>query len=202
MGFQPHETFRLLFRLAVADAQQRDDRRDIHHGHGIGILGAQLAGGDQAAEDPGVIGHHPLHIPPGVQRGQLRRAELLDGHHPAEAADSLIVEGVLEYLPHLFKQCVLGDLREYRDILGGILHMDVDPVGIPLVLKGGLLHDGVKDRLLAGKVVVKGRCFNTDGFGDLTYADGIISPGGEQLQRLFYDPFSGVLLLHDASKTN
>ena len=51
MGFQPFKAFLLLFRLAVTDTDQCDDRRHIQQRQRIGILVPDLTGGDQIAED-------------------------------------------------------------------------------------------------------------------------------------------------------
>ena len=72
MGFQPFKAFLLLFRLAVTDTDQCDDRRHIQQRQRIGIFVLDLTGGDQAAEDTGMVGDNTLHIALGVQRRQLR----------------------------------------------------------------------------------------------------------------------------------
>ena len=147
-----------------------------------------------------MIRRHPLHIAVGVQLRQLRRAELLVGHHPPETADGLVVQGVVEDLPHLVQQRVLRDLREHGDVPGRVLHMDVDAPGVRLVLRRRGVHDALEDRLLAGEMVVQRRGLDAHGSADLAHADGVIAPAGKQLQRLVQDPPLRILLLHGSSK--
>ena len=101
------------FRLAVADSDERQYRRNIQHRQCIGVLRRDFARRNQRTEDAGMIRQHPLHIPSGVQRGQLWRAELFQGHHAAETADGIIMEGIFEDLPHLFRTPANRDLRRY-----------------------------------------------------------------------------------------
>ena len=143
-----------------------------------------------------MIRRHTLHIAPGIQRRQLRRTELLDGHHAPEATDGRIVKRILEDLPHLAEKRVLGDLRENRDVLRCVLHMDVDLVGIRFILRCRGFHNGIKNGLLARKVIVERGRLDPDRFGDLTHADGIVSPRGEQLQRLVQNFLPCIFLLH------
>ena len=150
-----------------------------------------------------MIRQHPLHILSGVQRGQLWRAELFQGHHAAETADGIIMEGIFEDLPHLFKQRVGGDLRKCRDVLRRILHMNVDLIGIRLILRRRGCYDGVKNGLLAWKVIVQRRRLDANRLCDLAHADGIIVLRGKQLQRLIQNLLLCIFLFHHhASLTN
>ena len=72
MVLELFQTLRLSFRLAVADADERQHRRNVHHGQCVRILCSDLAGGDQRPEDTGVIAQNALHISPGIERRQLR----------------------------------------------------------------------------------------------------------------------------------
>ena len=182
--------------LAVTDADEGDDRGHIAKGHRPGVLVPELPGRDEAAEDPRVILRHALHIAPGIERRKLRRAELLKRHHPAEAADGLVVERVEKDLPDLFQQPVLRDAGKDGDILPRVLHVDVDPVGVRLILRGRRLHDRVKDGALAGKMVVERRGLDPHGRRDLADADRVVAMDREQLQCLGENFLPGILLLH------
>lgn len=128
------------------------------------------------------------------------RAELLVGHHPPEAADLPVVQGVVKDLLHPGQQRVLRDLREHRDVPGRVLHMDVDAPRVRLVLRRRVLHDGFKNGLLAGEMVVQRRGSDAHGPADVPHADGVVAPGGKQLQRLIQYPSLRILLLHGSSK--
>ena len=72
MVLELFQTLRLSFRLAVADADERQHRRNVHHGQRVRILCADLTGGDQRPEDTGGITQNALHISAGLERRQLR----------------------------------------------------------------------------------------------------------------------------------
>ena len=72
MVLELFQTLRLSFRLAVADADERQHRRNVQHGQRARILCSDLTVGDQRSEDTGVIAQNALHISPGIERRQLR----------------------------------------------------------------------------------------------------------------------------------
>ena len=74
--------------------------------------------------------------------------------------------------------------------------MDVDPVGVHLILRGRRFHDRVKDGALAGKMVVERRGLDPHGRRDLADADRVVAMDREQLQRLGENFLPGILLLH------
>ena len=193
---QLFQALALPLRLAVADADQGQHRGHIQHGQRVRVLRRDLAGRHQRPEDTGVIGKHPVHIAPGIQGGQLRRAKLLDGHHAAKAADLLIMEGVCKNLPHLLIKRVLGDLRKNRDIPARALHMDVEPAGVRLILRRRGLHNGVKNRLLARKMVIERGSPDAHRLCNFPHADRVIAAGGKKLQGLVQNSLLRVLLLH------
>ena len=135
MLFQLFQAFAFPFRLSVTDSDEGQDRRDVHHGQRVRVFRREFARCDQGSENPGMVIQHPFHISFGIQCRQLRRTELLDGHHAAEPADRFIMERILEDLPHLFKECIGGDFREDGNILCRVLHMDVDLIGIRFILR-------------------------------------------------------------------
>ena len=137
-----------------------------------------------------------IHIAPGVQRGQLRRAELFPDHHAAKAADGFIVERVFENLPHFFKKSILCNLGENGNILCNILHMNVDLIGIGLILCCGGFHDGIKNSLLAGEVIVKRWRFDANGLGNLSHTDRIVSLRRKEFQRFIQYFLLGIFLPH------
>ena len=197
MIFELFQALGLPFGLTVANADERNDRGNIHHGQCIRVFCANLAGGCQGAEDAGVVVKNAFHIPLCVKRCQFRRTELLNAHHAAEAADGFVVKRVFKYLPHLFKKRIRSDFRKNRNVSVHILYMYVDFIGIRLILCCRGFHYGVKDCLLAGKMIIQRRRFYADCFCDIAYADGIISFGSKQLQSLIQNFLLGVLLLHN-----
>ena len=74
--------------------------------------------------------------------------------------------------------------------------MDVDLIGIRLILHRCGFYDGIEDRLLARKVIIQRRRFNADCFCNLAYADGIVPLCGKQLQRPIQNSLLGILLFH------
>ena len=106
------------------------------------------------------------------------------------------MEGIEKYLPHLFKERVLADGGKHGDILRRILYVNVDGIGVLFILRGCGLHNGVKNSLLAGEMVVKGRRFNAYCFGDLTHADRVVTIGRKQLESLFQNLLLGIFLFH------
>ena len=112
MIFELFQALGLPFGLTVANANERNDRGNIHHSQCIRSFCANLAGGCQGAEDAGVVVKNALHIPLCVKRCQFRRTELLNAHHAAEAADGFVVKRVFKYLPHLFKKRIRSDFQK------------------------------------------------------------------------------------------
>ena len=81
--------------------------------------------------------------------------------------------------------------------------MDVDPVGIRLILRRRCLDDRVENGLLARKVIVERGSLDADRLRDLAHADRIIALRRKQPQRLVQNFLPGILLLHgSASLTN
>lgn len=100
------------------------------------------------------------------------------------------MERILEDLPNLFKKSLFRDLRENRNILLHILYMNINLVGICLILRRCRLYNGIKNRLLTRKVVVvKGWCLDTNRFCDLSHTDGIIAFCQKQLPCTVEDLF-------------
>ena len=60
MALQFIQTLRFSFRLAVTDADERDDRGYIHHGKCIRILRHNFSGCDQRTENTGVLAQDAL----------------------------------------------------------------------------------------------------------------------------------------------
>ena len=113
------------------------------------------------------------------------------------------MERIFEYLPHLFEERAGGDLRKNGDVLLRVLYMDVDLVRIRFILRRRGFHNGVKNRLLAGKVIVEGRHLDAHRLCDLAHADGIIALRGKQLQGFVQNLLLRIFLLHHhASLTN
>ena len=106
------------------------------------------------------------------------------------------MEGVCKNLPHLLIKRVLGDLRKNRDILGRALHMDVEPAGVRLILRRRGLHNGVKNRLLARKMVIERGSPDAHRLCNFPHADRVIAAGGKKLQGLVQNSLLRVLLLH------
>ena len=65
---EPLQTLRLALRLAVTDAEERHDRRDIQHRQRVRVLRTNFSGRDQGAKNSGMIVQHAPDIAPGVQR--------------------------------------------------------------------------------------------------------------------------------------
>ena len=131
---------------------------------------------NEAFEKPGMIAHDARDVALGVELRELRGAELLDGHHAAEAADGLVVERILENLPDLFIERVFGNRSENGDILRCVLDVDGDLIGVACVLRGDGLHERIENRLLAREMVVKRRRLDADSLRDFADADRIVAP--------------------------
>ena len=106
------------------------------------------------------------------------------------------MQRILENLPHLVIQPICGNLSKNRNILPCVLHVDVNLVGIRLILRRSGFHNGVENCLLARKVVVKRRRLDADRRGNLPHADAVVAPRGEQLQRLVENFLLRVFLFH------
>ena len=104
MGIQLFKAFSFPFRLAVADAQQDDDRGNIHPRQRIRVFVSQFAVCNQRTEDACMVGDHPIYIAFGKQFGKFGGTELLQRHHPAELADGFIVQRIKEDLSDFFNQ--------------------------------------------------------------------------------------------------
>ena len=154
---------------------------------------------NEAFEKPGMIAHDARDVALGVELRELRGAELLDGHHAAEAADGLVMERILENLPDLVEKRVFGDRSENGDILRCVLDVDGDLIGVACVLRGDRLHERIENRLLAREVVVKRRRLDADGLRDFADADRIVALAREQRERLVQNFLLCVFLLHTAS---
>ncbi len=102
------QAFRFPLRLPIADPDQRDHRRHIHERQRFRSIVLNLPRSDQTPEDSRMVGDDPLHIAFRVQRGEFRGTELLNDHHPPEAADHLVVKGIFKDLTHLFIQGIQG----------------------------------------------------------------------------------------------
>ena len=71
MGVQLFKAFSFPFRLAVADTEQDDDRRNIHPRQRIRVFVSQFAVCNQRTEDACMVGDHPIYIAFGKQFGKL-----------------------------------------------------------------------------------------------------------------------------------
>ena len=99
-------------RLAVTDGDEGDHRGHIQHGQGLGVLLPNFPGLNELPKNPRVILDHPVHISLGIHGTQLRRAELLNGHHLPKPADDIVVKGIFKNLPHLLEKRLLCDMHK------------------------------------------------------------------------------------------
>ena len=127
-----------------------------------------------------------------IQRGQLRRAELLDGQHPAELADEFIVQRVGDQRAQLVHQHICGEQGEGLLILLRRTRVHGNAVGKGGVALRRLREDGVKDVLLAPVMLIQRRRPYADGLRDLLDTDRVIAAPGEQAQGFEQDFFPGV----------
>ena len=134
MGVQLFKAFGFSFRLAVADAEQSNDRGNVHPCQCIRVLIPNFAACDQGAENSCMVRDHTVYIAFREQCCKLRGAELLQRHHPAELTDLLIVQRIQEDLPNFVRKSLLRDMRKRRSVLLYILHMNVDPARISFVV--------------------------------------------------------------------
>ena len=83
-------------------------------------------------------------------------------------------------------------MGENRDILLGILYMDRDLSGVFLVVRRSCFQNCIKNRLLAGEVIVQRGCLDADRLCNLAHTDGIVPFGRKQFQRLFQNALFGI----------
>ena len=70
--------------------------------------------------------------------------------------------------------------------------MDRDLSGVFLVVRRSCFQNRIKNRLLAGEMVVERRSLDADRFCNFTHADGIVSFGRKQFQRFFQNALLGI----------
>ena len=65
-------------------------------------------------------------------------------------------------------------MGEQCKVLFDILHMDGNFIRVFFVMGSSALHNGIKNGLFAGKVVVERGCLDANGLCNFPHADGII----------------------------
>ncbi len=85
------------------------------------------------------------------------------------------MQRIVKDLPHLFQQPLLRNGGELRYIPPHVLHMDGNFIGVLLILHGCGFHNGVKNGLLAGKMIVKRWRFDTHRACNLPHAYRVIA---------------------------
>lgn len=179
MLIEPFKALALALGLTVAYADEQQNGRGVHHCKRFRIVFFYNARVYEPLEYAGMVINEPVDIPAGVHFRKLGAAKLLDREHFAQAAYSLVMQRIQEYLPHLFAQRILCYAEKNAPVELGVSDMNGKRARKAVIPLSGFVYDSGKYRLLAREVVVQRRSLYAYRLSYLPDADGVVAICGK-----------------------
>lgn len=176
MLIEPFKALALALGLTVAYADEQQNGRGVHHCKRFRIVFFYNARVYEPLEYAGMVINEPVDIPAGVHFRKLGAAKLLDREHFAQAAYSLVMQRIQEYLPHLFAQRILCYAEKNAPVELGVSDMNGKRARKAVIPLSGFVYDSGKYACLLAKWLYSVYAYRLSYLPD---ADGVVAICGK-----------------------